>query len=112
MASAPLKIDDAPLTGQFFWKLTHLPRLAAGFLGLAVRARLRGVTTRSIWGTALLKGTLGKTIFQDFLGPALASGRIVPSPPPLLAGHSLEAIPDGLALLRRGVSASKVVVSL
>jgi hypothetical protein len=59
-----------------------------------------------------MKGALGKTIFNDFLGPALASGRLVPAPTPLVAGHSLEAIPQALALLRRGVSASKVVVSL
>jgi NADPH:quinone reductase-like Zn-dependent oxidoreductase len=112
MASSPLSIDNAPLTGQFVWKLTHLPRLAVGFIGLAVRARFKGVATRSIWGTALMKGALGKTIFNDFLGPALASGRLVPAPTPLVAGHSLEAIPQALALLRRGVSASKVVVSL
>jgi NADPH:quinone reductase-like Zn-dependent oxidoreductase len=112
MASSPLPIDNAPLTRQFFWKFTHLPRLAVGFLGLAIRARLRGVATRSIWGTALMKGKLGKAIFNDFLGPALASGRFVPAPNPLVAGHSLEAIPEALSLLRRGVSASKVVVSL
>ena len=112
LASSPLPIDDAPLTRQFLWKLTHLPRLAAGFLGLAIRARIRGVTTRAIWGTALMKGSLGKQIFNDFLGPALASGRLVPAPEPLVAGHSLEALPEALALLRRGVSARKVVVSL
>lgn len=112
MASAPLPIDDAPLTRQFSWKLSRLPRLAVGFLGLAIRARLRGVTTRAIWGTALMKGTLGKTIFHDFLGPALTTGRFVPAPQPLLAGHSLEAIPQAMAVLRRGVSARKVVVSL
>jgi len=112
MASAPLPIDDAPLTGQFSWKATRLPRLAAGFLGLAIRARLRGVSTRSIWGTALMKDSLGKTIFNDFLGPALASGRVVPAPRPIVAGHALEAIPEAMGLLRRGVSASKVVVSL
>jgi NADPH:quinone reductase-like Zn-dependent oxidoreductase len=112
MASAPLAVDDAPLTRQFFWKLTRLPRLAAGFLSLVIRARVRGVATRSIWGTALMKGTLGTQIFQDFLGPALASGRLVPSPEPLVAGNSLEAIPEAIALLRKGVSARKVVVSL
>jgi threonine dehydrogenase-like Zn-dependent dehydrogenase len=112
MASSPLPIDDAPLTGQFFWKLTHLPRLVTGFLGLALRARLKGVATRSIWGTALMKGPLGKQIFQDFLGRALASGQFVPAPQPLVAGHSLRAIPEAMALLRSGVSARKVVVSL
>lgn len=58
-----------------------------------------------------MKGALGKTIFNDFLGPALASGRLVPAPQPLLAGRSLEALPDALALLRRGISASKIVAS-
>ena len=112
MASSPLPIDDAPLTNQFFWKLTHLPRLAVGFLGLAIRARLRGVTVRSIWGTALMKGSLGEKIFNDFLGSALATRRFVPAPEPLVAGHGLGEIPHALARMRRGVSAQKVVVSL
>lgn len=112
MASSPLPIDNAPLTGQFFWKLTHLPRLGAGFLALAIRARFRGVATRSIWGTELMQGSLGRGIFQDFLGPALASGRFIAAPQPLVAGDSLEAIPAAIALLRKGVSARKVVVSL
>jgi len=42
----------------------------------------------------------------------VASGRLVPAPEPPLAGQCLEAIPQALSLLRRGVSASKVVVSL
>lgn len=112
MASSPLPIDDAPLTDQFVWKLTHLPRLAAGFAGLAIQAKIKGVTIRSIWGTALMKGPLGKMIFNDFMGPALANGRLIPGPEPLVAGHGLNAIPEALALLRRGVSATKVVVSL
>lgn len=112
MASAPVTLDDAPLAGQFGWKLTRLPRLLLGVAGLALRARLKGVATRSIWGTALAQGTLGPAIFRDFLGPALSSGRIVPAPPPRVAGHGLEALPEAMALLRRGVSARKVVVSL
>lgn len=112
MASAPLALDDAPLTGQFWWKLKRLPRLLFGFARLALRARIKGVATRSIWGTALIKGALGPAIFRDFLGPALACGRIVPAPPPYVAGHALEALPEAMALLQRGVSARKVVVSL
>jgi hypothetical protein len=59
-----------------------------------------------------MKGPLGKKIFNDFLGPALASGRFVPAPEPIVAVEGLNAIPEELALLRRGVSARKVVVSL
>ena len=112
MASAPLPLDDAPLTKQFLWKLSRLPRLAFGFLRLALRARMKGVTTRAIWGTALVKGPLGREIFVDFLGPALAEGRFKATPEPLVAGHAIGDIPAAMALLRRGVSARKVVVSL
>ena len=112
MASPPASLDDAPLTGQLAWKLGRLPRLAAGFLGLALRARVRGVKTGSIWGTALVQHPLGREIYADFLGQALADGRFVASPQPLVAGHSLQDIAPAMDLLRRGVSARKVVVSL
>lgn len=112
MASAPLSIADAPLAGQFAWKLRTLPQLAMGFLGLLVRSRLKGVQTSSIWGTELLKHTLGEAIFGEFLGPALATGQMVSAPPSYVAGKGLEAIPAAMALLQRGVSAKKVVVSL
>lgn len=112
MASSPCAVDNAPLTKQFLWKVKRLPRLAVGFLGLALRARLKGVAIRSIWGTALVKGALGRLIFADFLGPALASGQLVPAPPPMVVGNALQDIPKAIAILRRGVSAKKVVVSL
>jgi D-arabinose 1-dehydrogenase-like Zn-dependent alcohol dehydrogenase len=112
MASAPLPIDDAPLGNQMAWKFAALPRLALGFAGLALRARWRSVTVRSIWGTALVKEDLGRMIFNDFLGPALASGELVPAPEPLVGGHDLRDIPAAMDVLRKGVSARKVVVSL
>jgi len=111
-ASAPLPLDDAPLTNQLGWKLSRLPRLISGFVMLALRARIKRVKTTSIWGTALVKGPLGRAIFNDFLEPALASGRFKASPEPLVAGHALQDIPAAMALLRKGVSARKVVVSL
>lgn len=112
MVSAPVTLDDAPLAGQFGWKLTRLPRLLFGFAGLALRARLKGVATRPIWGTALMQGTLGPAIFRDFLGSALASGSIVPAPPPRVAGHSLDAIPAAMEMHAAGISAAKLVVTL
>ena len=64
------------------------------------------------WGTALMKGPLGKQIFNDLLGSALASERFVPAPEHLVDGRGWKATPEALAQLRRGVSARKVVVSL
>lgn len=112
IASAPVALDDAPLNNQWRWKLSRLPRAALGFIGLALQARLKRVRTSAIWGTALVDDPLGRQIFVDFLGPALASGRFVASPEPLVAGRSLKDIPTAMALLGRGVSARKVVVSL
>lgn len=112
MASSPISLEDAPLTKQFAWKLGRLPRVGLGFFGLAIRARLRGVRTSSIWGTALVQTPLARAIFVDFLEAALASGQFVPAPAPLVCGSSLHEIPEAMARLRQGVSARKVVVSL
>jgi NADPH:quinone reductase-like Zn-dependent oxidoreductase len=112
MASAPLPLNDAPLTKQLAWKLSRLPRLACGFLMLALRARLKGVQTRSIWGTALVDSPLCSAIFADFLGPALATGRFKATPQPLVAGHSLHDLAAAMAVLGQGVSGRKVVVCL
>ena len=49
---------------------------------------------------------------RDFLPTALADGRYRPSPPALVVGQHLDAVPAGLARLRQGVSAQKLVVSL
>ena len=112
MASSPYALDDAPLGNPFTWKARRLPRLAMGFLALGLQARIRRVAIRSIWGTALVKDALGPFIFSEFLGPALASGQVVPAPAPLVVGNSLHDIPEAMAILRRGVSAQKVVISL
>lgn len=112
MASTPVSLVDAPLEAQFRWKLGRLPRLALGFARLALRARLRGVRTSSIWGTSVIHDPWGARLFEDFLEPALASGRFQAAPRPLVTGMGLDAIPEAMRRLARGVSASKVVVSL
>ena len=112
MASVPVSLVDAPLEAQFRWNLGRLPRLALGFAGLALRARLRAVRTSSIWGTAVIHDPWGARLFEDFLEPALASGRFQAAPRPLVAGTGLEAIPAAMQRLAQGVSARKVVVSL
>ncbi len=112
MASTPVSLADAPLEGQFGWKLRRLARLALGFAGLALRARRGGVRTSAIWGSSVVQDPWGSRLFEDFLEPALASGRFRPAPQPLVVGSGLEAIPEAMATLRRGVSARKVVVAL
>jgi hypothetical protein len=51
-------------------------------------------------------------IYSSYLPRALADGRHVPAPPPLIAGNGLAAIPEALTRLAAGVSAQKIVATL
>lgn len=53
-----------------------------------------------------------QTVFEGFAEPALTDGRLCPAPEPLIAGQGLADIPAAMKLLRRGLSARKVVVRL
>ena len=55
---------------------------------------------------------LGPAMFESFLPQALATGRIVAAPPPLIAGHGLNAIQPAFERQKQGVSAAKLVVTL
>lgn len=66
----------------------------------------------TIWGGAPKDTPVGPAVWNGFLPAALADHRYLLAPEPLITGHGLEAIPDALKRLRRGVSAAKVVVTL
>ena len=76
------------------------------------QARRRGVDVGSIWGGTLADNEVGPAIYETFLPAALASGAFRPAPPPRVTGTGLDSIPDALATLRKGVSASKIVVTV
>ncbi len=84
-------------------RLTRLQAHGAGRLGLQVSG---------IWGGSLKDNEVGPGVFVDFLPAALASGAYRSAPEAEIVGRGLEAIPAGLARLRQGVSAKKLVVAL
>jgi hypothetical protein len=86
--------------------------MALGNLSLSLRARRLGVATRMIWGGSLIANEVGPLIYEAFLPQALARGRYVAAPVPLVVGHGLERIPEALERQRLGVSARKLVVTL
>ncbi|WP_116083612.1 zinc-binding alcohol dehydrogenase family protein [Tropicimonas sp. IMCC34011] len=109
----PVDIDALPdRPGPWTLMTRMLPRMVAGMAGLSVAAKRRGVARSTIWGTALMDTDLGPATFESFLPHALASGQIVAAPPPLIAGHGLEAIEPGFERQKQGVSAAKIVVTL
>ena len=75
-------------------------------------ARVRGIRVTSIWGGTPVQSPVGPAIFRDFLPVALRSGAFRPAPAPKIVGVGLEQVPRALAALRKGVSATKLVVTI
>jgi len=71
-----------------------------------------GVEARHIAGTSLKDDEVGPMIYRDFLPQALKDGSFVAAPPSKIVGHGLEALQGALEVLKAGVSAAKVVVTL
>jgi NADPH:quinone reductase-like Zn-dependent oxidoreductase len=73
-----------------------------------------GVEAKVIFaGTVLLSDkVLGHKLFREWLGPALANGKLTPKPDAQVIGKGLESLQKGVDLSRQGVSAKKLVVSL
>lgn len=113
VATPPASFDDVP-AGQGHWRqlAPAMARTVAGNLSLALRARRKKVTTKMIWGSTLIANEVGPMIFETFLPAALAEGRYVTAPTAEVCGHGLAAIPAALERQRRGVSATKLVVTL
>ena len=76
------------------------------------RAPLLGVRVSGIWGGTLKDNDVGPAIYVDFLPTALATGAFRAAPEATVVGDGLARIPDALQQLRRGVSASKLVVTI
>lgn len=76
------------------------------------KSKTRGIGCKFIWGGTLIHNGLGKTLYADFLPEALAQGVYVTAPDSIVVGKGLEHIQTALELLKKGVSAKKVVVSL
>ncbi|MFZ6680137.1 zinc-binding alcohol dehydrogenase family protein [Undibacterium sp. Tian12W] len=92
--------------------LLQLPRLVAFMLSMQIKSRLRGIRTKAIFGTSLIANEVSQLIYRDFLPAALAQGIFVAAPSPHVIGKGLEYVQAGLDMQRKGVSASKIVISL
>jgi hypothetical protein len=86
--------------------------MVVGDIALALKAKGKGVRTKFIWGSDLIANEVGPMIFETFLPRALAEGRFVAAPSPMVIGAGLAQIPEALERQRRGVSAAKLVVTL
>ncbi|MEO9132851.1 MAG: zinc-binding alcohol dehydrogenase family protein [Sphingomonas sp.] len=113
MATPPASFDAVP-AGRDHWRklLAAMAGTVTGNIALSLRARSKKVTLKMIWGSTLISNEVGPMIFDTFLPAALADGRYVAAPAVEVVGHGLAAIPAALERQRRGVSATKLVVTL
>ena len=113
MATPATSFDDVPAgRGRLLRLIPAITRMLAGTAALTLKARRKGVTTKMIWGSTLIANEVGPMIFEAFLPAALAEGRFVAAPPPKVVGAGLAEVPVALERQRRGVSATKLVVTL
>jgi NADPH:quinone reductase-like Zn-dependent oxidoreductase len=95
---------------------TGSKRVATVNLGLAERWRARrprhGVQVSLVWGGTAKDNDVGAAVYNHFLADALDAGSYRAAPPARVVGTGLEAIPRALQLLKTGVSATKLVVTL
>ncbi|GAA2703404.1 zinc-binding alcohol dehydrogenase family protein [Actinoplanes palleronii] len=108
-----VSVATAPVT---FENGFSLPRTVTGMLGgvlrLEIAARRRGVRTKFVFGSDLKNNEVGPAIFRDFLPAALAEGRYLALPAASVAGSSLADLQQAMDRQRKGVSATKLVVTL
>lgn len=71
-----------------------------------------GVECNWMWGSMSKKTAVGPAVFEQFLPKALEDGRFKCLPRPEIVGEGLESLQKACDVLKGGVSAKKVVVTL
>jgi NADPH:quinone reductase-like Zn-dependent oxidoreductase len=113
MASPPVSFETLPRGGRIGLPLVRLGiRMGTATPALMIRARVRGIRTSFVWGSALMHDGVGAMLWERFLPAALADGRYVAAPAAEVVGTGLAAIQPAMDRLREGVSARKLVVAL
>jgi NADPH:quinone reductase-like Zn-dependent oxidoreductase len=106
-------VSYAPLAdGSLATRIGVTARLISSNVALQVASRRRGVRTKYIFGSSLKNSDLSAAIYSDFLPAALTEGRYRILPRPHVVGHGLGAVQEAMDQQRRGVSFSKLVVTL
>lgn len=65
-----------------------------------------------VFASTIKDNGVAEAVFMDFLPEAIAQGKYKPAPQAEVVGAGLESLQKGLDILRKGVSAKKLVVTL
>ena len=75
-----------------------------------MKCKVKGIDYKFIWGDDVMENKVGRAIYEDFLPSALAKGKYMCAPKPIVVGTGLEHIQEALDRIKKGVSAQKLVV--
>jgi hypothetical protein len=113
LATPSVSFEDAPIgRSRLGWLLRTMPKLIWTNVALMVKAQLRGIGVKFIFGTTLIGNEVGKMIYGDFLPAALQRDRYAAAPPAVIFGHGIDQIPAAIEVQKKGLSAQKLVVLL
>ena len=113
MASFPISFQDLPNgANPVLHLLRQVPKIVSFNIALLFKSAAWRIRTKGIFGTTLMDNEVGPMIYEDFLPRALAEGRYVAAPDPIIVGKGLDCIQAALDIQKKGVSAKKIVVSL
>lgn len=113
LASPPLSFDGLADDNRGRFALPRvLLKLITSNVALQITSRRRGVRTKYIFGSSLKSNEVSTAIYRDFLPGALADGRYLAAPKPLVVGQGVGEFQRAMDIQLKGVSAAKVVVTL
>lgn len=81
-------------------------------VSLIYKSWRQGVAWKFVIGTSPAANEVGPAIYNEFLPAALQSGQFKALPEATVVGHGLENVQKAMNVLKGGVSAKKVVVTL
>jgi len=112
--SSPISFDAIPagrrMTLGVILKL--VPAMLSSSVKNWLKSRRHGITVKFYDASSMIDNEIGRYIYQEYLGKALASGSFRPAPPAQVVGKSLHDIQTAFDVQRRGVSAAKIVIDL
>jgi len=71
-----------------------------------------GISAKFVFGSTLKNNEVSGVIFEDFLPKALAQGKYVCAPEPLVVAKGLESVQTGFDRIKKGMSAQKGIITL
>ncbi|KAJ9605297.1 hypothetical protein H2200_009954 [Cladophialophora chaetospira] len=92
--------------------LRTISRFVAFGVSLLYKSWRHSIQWKFVLGTEPARNEVGPAIYNDFLPAALKSGQFRALPEAMVVGHGLEKVQEAMDVLKAGVSAKKVVVTL